>query len=89
MTQDHLMNTYARLPITFSSGKGALLYDTNGRAYLDAVSGIAVCSLGHAHPEISNAICEQSQQLIHTSNLYSIEKQTLLANALIERSQLQ
>jgi len=89
MTQDHLMNTYARLPITFSSGKGALLYDTNGRAYLDAASGIAVCSLGHAHPEISNAICEQSQQLIHTSNLYSIEKQTLLANALIERSQLQ
>lgn len=88
MAQDHLMNTYARLPISFHSGKGALLYDANGQAYLDAVSGIAVCSLGHAHPEISDAICEQSQQLIHTSNLYGIEKQTRLADALIEQSQL-
>lgn len=89
MTQDHLMNTYARLPVTFSSGKGAMLYDTEGQAYLDAVSGIAVCSLGHAHPEISEAICEQSHKLIHTSNLYHIEKQTLLADALIELSQLE
>ncbi|WP_233188789.1 aspartate aminotransferase family protein [Hydrogenovibrio sp. SC-1] len=89
MAQDHLMNTYARLPVSFHSGKGALLYDAKGQAYLDAVSGIAVCSLGHAHPEISNAICEQSQQLIHTSNLYNIEKQTQLADALIERSHLE
>lgn len=89
MAQDHLMNTYARLPIQFHSGKGALLYDANGQAYLDSVSGIAVCSLGHAHPEISDAICEQSHQLIHTSNLYSIEKQTLLADALIECAQME
>ena len=88
-SQDHLMNTYARLPVTFESGQGALLYDTDGQGYLDAISGIAVCSLGHAHPEISRTICEQSQQLIHTSNLYGIEKQTQLADELIDISHLE
>lgn len=88
-SQDHLMNTYARLPVTFESGQGAMLYDTDGQGYLDAISGIAVCSLGHAHPEISRTICEQSQQLIHTSNLYGIEKQTQLADELIEISKLE
>ncbi|MGE4498775.1 MAG: acetylornithine transaminase [Hydrogenovibrio sp.] len=85
-TSPHLMNTYARLPVCFKSGKGAWLYDENGQNYLDAISGIAVCSLGHAHPEITETICAQSRELIHTSNLYCIEKQAALAEELIDIS---
>ncbi|WFE67909.1 aspartate aminotransferase family protein [Thiomicrospira sp. R3] len=81
-----LMNTYARLPVTFVEGEGATLYDEQGRAYLDAVSGIAVCSLGHAHPEIAHALCEQSKRLIHTSNLYHVVNQQALADELIRLS---
>ena len=80
----HIMNTYARLPVTFEKGSGAILQDTNGKSYLDALSGIAVCSLGHAHPAISDAICQQSKKLIHTSNLYQIENQQQLADKLID-----
>jgi acetylornithine aminotransferase len=80
------MNTYARLPVTFSHGEGAMLYDEQGQGYLDAVSGIAVCSLGHAHPAISQALCEQSKHLIHTSNLYHVANQQKLADALIKHS---
>jgi len=83
---NHLMNTYARLPVTFEKGDGATLQDTNEKSYLDAISGIAVCSLGHAHPAISDAICEQSHKLIHTSNLYQIGNQQQLADKLIEHS---
>lgn len=83
---DHLMNTYARLPVTFEKGAGAVLKDTNGKSYLDALSGIAVCSLGHAHPAVAEAICEQSQKLIHTSNLYGVGNQSQLADKLIELS---
>lgn len=85
---EHLMNTYARLPVCFTSGSGAILHDKEGNDYLDAVSGIAVCSLGHAHPAVAEAICDQSQQLLHTSNLYSIEKQSLLADELIGLSNM-
>ncbi|MGM0542242.1 MAG: aspartate aminotransferase family protein [Pseudomonadota bacterium] len=83
---NHIMNTYARLPVTFEKGDGATLQDSEGKTYLDAISGIAVTSLGHAHPFISEAICKQSQQLIHTSNLYNIKNQQLLADQLIELS---
>ncbi len=83
---DHLMNTYARLPVTFEKGTGAILHDTDGKHYLDALSGIAVCSLGHAHPAVTDAICEQSHQLIHTSNLYHVSRQSELADKLIELS---
>lgn len=82
------MNTYSRLPVTFTSGKGATLTDDNGLDYLDAVSGIAVCSLGHAHPAVSEAICKQAGKLVHTSNLYQIKKQTKLANKLIKLSKM-
>jgi len=85
---DHLMNTYARLPVTFEKGDGAVLQDTQGKAYIDAISGIAVCSLGHAHPAVSDAICEQSHKLIHTSNLYQIENQQKLADKLINLSEM-
>lgn len=85
---NHLMNTYARLPVSFSYGKGAQLFDAQGQAYLDSVSGIAVCNLGHAHPAIAEAICEQSHKLIHTSNLYSVELQEALANKLMEHAKM-
>ena len=79
---EHLMSTYAPMPVTFSSGKGAILTDTNGNEYLDELSGIAVCGLGHAHPAITKAISEQAGKLLHTSNLYEIENQQNLADKL-------
>lgn len=80
------MPTYGRLPITFERGEGAWLFDENNNRYLDAVSGIAVCSLGHAHPAVHQAICKQSEKLVHTSNLYGIAVQEQLADRLIEKS---
>jgi acetylornithine/N-succinyldiaminopimelate aminotransferase len=79
---EHLMNTYKRLPVTFARGEGAYLFDTAGERYLDALSGIAVCGLGHAHPAVSEAICDQSRRLLHTSNLYQIDRQDQLADEL-------
>ena len=81
-----LMPTYARLPVTFTKGEGALLWDDTGKEYLDAVSGVAVCSLGHARREIADAICEQASNLLHTSNLYQIHNQAALGKKLCELS---
>jgi len=77
-----LMTTYARLPVSFDHGEGPWLWDSDGRRYLDAISGIAVCGLGHAHPTLTHAICEQAGRLVHTSNLYGIQQQTLLGERL-------
>ncbi len=77
-----LMNTYAPLPVTFEKGDGVWLWDTEGKQYLDALSGIAVCGLGHAHPAVAEAICEQAKKLIHTTNIYAIQHQQALANKL-------
>ncbi len=82
----HIMPTYGRLPVTFERGEGAWLFDANNNRYLDALSGIAVCSLGHAHPAVHKAICEQSKKLIHTSNLYKITAQEQLADSLVKKS---
>ena len=79
-----LMQTYARLPVTFSHGEGVYLYDTEGRRYLDGLSGIGVNGLGHAHPAVTAAIREQADKLVHTSNLYRIEIQEQLAEALTQ-----
>ncbi|HDY81563.1 MAG: aspartate aminotransferase family protein [Gammaproteobacteria bacterium] len=79
-----LMQTYARLPVTFSHGEGVYLYDTDGRRYLDGISGIGVNGLGHAHPAVTAAIREQADKLVHTSNLYRIETQEQLAEALTQ-----
>lgn len=79
---DALMKTYGRLPVSFVKGEGALLWDTDGKQYLDALSGIAVCGLGHAHPAVTRALCEQAGQLVHTSNLYGIPNQVALAERL-------
>ena len=76
------MSTYQRMDIGFESGHGAWLVDQRGERYLDALSGIAVCSLGHANPEIAGVIAKQAGRLIHTSNLYRIPLQEKLADRL-------
>lgn len=78
----HVMPTYARLPVVFARGEGARLWDTGGREYLDALAGVAVCGLGHAHPAVTEAIREQAGTLVHTSNWYDIELQERLAERL-------
>lgn len=80
------MKTYAPLDVTFEHGEGAYLWDTNKQQYLDALCGIAVCGLGHAHPAITKTISEQAAKLLHTSNLYQIDKQQHLADQLCEVS---
>ena len=85
----HLMNTYARLPVTFSHGEGCRLTDVDGRSYLDALSGIAVNTLGHNHPALVNAIAGQAGRLLHVSNLYGIHEQEQLADRLCALSGMQ
>lgn len=77
-----VMPTYGRLPVAFSHGEGALLYDTEGHAYLDGVSGIAVTNLGHNHPGVTAAVTEQVSRLVHTSNLFQIHLQESVAEML-------
>ena len=79
-----IMSTYGRLPVAFASGSGAELYDQNGHAFLDALSGIAVTNLGHCHPNVTRAIQEQAETLLHTSNLYGISQQERLATELTQ-----
>ena len=82
----HLMATYGRQAISFVRGRGAYLYTADGTEYLDALTGIAVCGLGHAHPVIAEAIAEQAATLIHTSNLFEVPWQTAAAQKLAEVS---
>ena len=82
----HLMNTYARQPISFVKGEGVWLFDAEGNRYLDALAGVAVNGLGHAHPKLVKAISEQAAKLIHVSNIYNINEQTRLADKLCEIS---
>ncbi|MHB0991846.1 MAG: acetylornithine transaminase [Burkholderiales bacterium] len=82
------MNTYARQPVTFIRGEGVWLWDDAGNRYLDALAGVAVNGLGHAHPVLSAALCEQVQNLIHTSNIYQVQRQELLAERLCRISGL-
>jgi len=79
-----LIPAYARLPIAFERGEGARLWDNEGREYLDALGGIAVCALGHSHPAVTQAITEQASTLLHTSNLFAITHQENLARKLCE-----
>jgi len=80
MTAAHLMQTYSPQPVAFARGEGAWLWDTEGRRYLDALAGIAVNGLGHAHPVLTRAIAEQAARLIHTSNLFRVVEQERLAD---------
>jgi acetylornithine/N-succinyldiaminopimelate aminotransferase len=82
----YLMHTYARAPISIVRGRGARVYDLEGREYLDFVAGIAVTVLGHSHPDLVAAILKQSQWLLHASNLYYTEPQVKLAGALVAAS---
>lgn len=82
----HVMNTYARLPVAFVSGKGAYLQDGDGKQYLDGLCGLAVTGLGHAHPRVAAALADQASTLTHTSNLYEIPLQTRLADRLCDIS---
>ncbi len=84
----HVLQTYRRQPVTFVRGQGVRLYDTEGREYLDLLSGIGVASLGHAHPGLSKAIAEQAQTLLHTSNLFYHPLQGRAAEALAKLSGL-
>lgn len=83
---DTVMPTYGRFEVAFTKGEGAWLTDTEGKRYLDAISGIAVCNLGHSHPAITKAISQQASQLIHTSNFYQIPLQQQLADKLTRLS---
>ncbi len=83
---DHLMNTYMRQSVTFTRGEGVWLWDTAGEKYLDALAGVAVNGLGHAHPKLVKAISEQAAKLIHVSNYYHIAEQEALADKLCEVS---
>lgn len=78
----HLMNTYDRLPVAFSHGEGVWVWDVDGRRYLDALTGIAVTGLGHAHPGVVGAISRQASRMIHASNLYRIPEQERLGDQL-------
>ena len=82
------MSNYGRMDVTFSHGRGVWLWDNEGRQYLDALCGIAVCGLGHAHPDVTAAIAAQATRLLHTSNLYRVERQEQLANRLIALSKM-
>lgn len=79
-----LMNTYAALPLAFDRGEGAWLWDEDGNRYLDAISGLGVCGLGHAHPDVTRVIADQAGKLIHTANLARIPWQEKLAGKLVE-----
>ena len=86
LTNSHLMNTYNRQPVTFVKGEGVWLYDEQGNKYLDALSGVAVNGLGHAHPKLVKAISDQAAKLIHVSNIYHIAEQEALGDKLAEIS---
>ena len=81
-----LMNTYGTRTLTLTKGERSRVWDENGKSYLDAISGIAVCGLGYSHPAVTKAISEQAATLMHTSNLYNIANQQRLADLLIQQS---
>ena len=85
-SQQVFLNTYARQPVVLVRGKGARLWDLDGKEYLDFLAGIAVCNLGHAHPRITAAVSEQVQELVHVSNLYYTLPQIRLAERLVQLS---
>jgi acetylornithine/N-succinyldiaminopimelate aminotransferase len=86
LERDYVMPTYARNPVEFVRGEGTLLWDADGNEYLDFLSGIAVVSIGHCHPALVEAVCDQAGRLMHTSNLYYTEPAMRLARRLSERS---
>mgnify|MGYP000172999055 CR=1 FL=1 len=86
MSEQFLQTTYARQPVSFERGEGVWLYDPDGNRYMDAISGIAVCNLGHAHPAVTRTLADQAARLVHTSNLYRVPAQENLAARLCQVS---
>ena len=86
LSEKNIVGTYRRQPVVFVRGEGARLWDIEGKEYVDFVAGIAVCSLGHSHPKVVEAICRQAGALMHVSNLYYTEPQIRLASMLTEHS---
>jgi len=86
LSDQYLMRNYGRIPLAPVKGKGAVIWDAEGKEYLDFVSGIAVNSLGHCHPAVVEAVTRQVQKMLHCSNLYYIETQALLAERLVKNS---
>ena len=86
LSKRYITNTYTRFPVVITRGEGCKVWDVEGKAYLDFVSGLAVCNLGHSHPEVVKAISEQAENLIHISNLYHSLPQIKLAELLCENS---
>jgi acetylornithine/N-succinyldiaminopimelate aminotransferase len=86
LDKDYVMQTYGRQPLALKKGSGALVWDVEGRSYIDCLAGIAVNNVGHAHPKVAEAICNQAKNLIHISNLYYTQKQVELAKLLAEVS---
>ena len=86
MSSSHVMNTYKRQPVSFERGEGVWVWDTEGRRYLDGLAGIAVNTLGHAHPQLTAALQDQVGKMMHSSNLYTIPWQEKLADKLCDLS---
>lgn len=86
MTDTYIANTYGRSQVVFDHGKGMSLWDTEGKEYKDFVAGIAVCNLGHAHPAVADALCDQAKRLVHVCNLYYTQPQAELAKWLVKHS---
>ncbi|WP_457625683.1 aminotransferase class III-fold pyridoxal phosphate-dependent enzyme, partial [Persephonella sp.] len=82
----YLFPNYARFPVSFEKGEGVYLYDTEGKRYIDMLAGIAVNTLGYAHPELTGAVCEQASKILHVSNLFYIRPQTEVAKILVENT---
>ncbi len=85
-SQKYIMNTYSRQPLVLVKGRGTRVFDSDGREYIDFVSGVAVCNLGHCHPRVVVALQKQAQRLMHVSNHFHIEPQINLAKALVRHS---
>jgi len=83
MDKKYVMQTYGRQPLALKKGSGAVVWDMDGKSYIDCLAGIAVNNVGHAHPKVAEAICNQAKNLIHTSNLYYTEQQVELAKLLV------
>ena len=75
LDSEYVMHTYGRQPLALVKGKGSVVWDAEGKSYIDCVAGIAVNNVGHANPKVAEAICNQANRLIHTSNLYYTEEQ--------------
>lgn len=86
LDKEYVMQTYGRQPLALKKGEGCVVWDVEGKSYIDCVAGIAVNNVGHAHPKVAEAICKQAQELIHCSNIYYTEEQVTLAKLLAEVS---